>query len=419
MSLARFVPALLRERLEFRRFWLGQTISLFGDQITLIALPLLAVYELDATAAEMSYLTAAALLPNLLFSLPAGVFADRNGRRRLTMIAADVARAALLAAVPASVALGVLSLPLLSLIAFLIGSAGVLFGVCYLTLFAALVPAERYVSANSLLSGSRALSSVAGPSVGGLLVQAATAPLAIALDAVSFLVSACFLLRISPTEPPREEARRGLLLDGVRYILHEPLVRAALAATATLNLFNFAFAALFYLYASRDLDLSPGTLGLILGAAAVGGLLGSLIAGRVVDALGIGPTFVLGCLLFPAPLMLVPLAGGPPALILLMLFAADFFAGLGVMILDISAMSLFAAVIPDRLRARVSGAYMLVNYGVRPLGALLGGVLAGALGMRPALWIVTAGGLLGVLWLLPTPLPRLHGLPEPARQAEA
>jgi MFS family permease len=410
----RLTPALLRAHPGFRRFWTGQTVSLIGDQISLIALPLVAVLSLDASAAEMGYLTAAALVPALLFSLHAGALVDRRGRRRQTMILADLGRAALLALVPAGAALGVLSMPALYVIAFLTGALGVLFMVSYNALFVALVPRDDYVGAMSLLNGSRALSSVVGPSAGGLLVQVLTAPVAIAVDAVSYLVSAVFLRRVEAVEPPREEARRGLVLSGARFIASSPIVRSALLATATLNFFDYGFLALFFLYATRSLGISPGTLGVVLGAGAVGGVIGSLVTGRVVRRIGVGPAFVVGCVVFPLPLLLVPLAGGPQWAVLLALLAAEFGAGLGVMMLDISIGSIFAAVIPDRFRSRVSGAYMVVNYGVRPLGALAAGALATSIGTRETLWIAAGGGCLAVLWLLRSPLLRLRSLPEPA-----
>ena len=406
-------PVLLREDRQFRRFWAGQIASLVGDQVSLIALPLVAVLSLHAQAAQMGYLTAAGLAPNLLFSLHAGAWVDRRGRRRRTMLAADLGRAALLATIPVAYGLDALTIEQLYVIGFLVGTLTVLFYVSYSTLFVALVPRERYVEANSILHGSRALSYVSGPSLGGLLVQLFKAPFALVVDAASFLVSAFFLSRIAPPEPPTDDASRGRVTDGLRYIVGSPVVRASLAATATINLFNFAFAALFILYATRSLHVRPGTLGLVLGAGAVGGVVGAALAGGLSRRIGFGPAFLLGCVVFPAPLVLVPLASGPKSVVLALLFLAEFGSGFGVMVLDISVGSIFAALIPDRLRARVSGAYMVVNNGVRPLGSLGGGALGSALGLRPTLWIATAGALAGFLWLLPSPLRRLRELPEP------
>ena len=416
----RVVPELLRDDPQFRTFFAGQAISLVGDQITLIALPLVAVLALAATPAQMGYLVTVALLPNLLFSLHAGAWVDRGGRRRQVMIVADLGRAAALASVPIAYAFGALTFAQLYAVGFATGLLSVFFYVSYSALFVALVPRERYVEGNSLVHGSRALSAVVGPSLGGALVQLLTAPVALAADALSFVASAASLARIRPQEPPTEPAESGHLSAGMRYIADSRAIRASLAATATINFFNFVFFALIILYANRYLGVGPGALGLVLGLGAAGAVIGALITGHVSRRIGIGPTYVVGCILFPLPLVLVPLAGGPRWLVLTCLFAAEFGSGLGVMLLDISSGSIMAALIPDRLRSRVAGAYMVVNYGVRPLGAFLGGVLGSAIGVRTALWIAVGGGLLGFLWLLPSPIPRMHELPateEPGQQA--
>jgi MFS family permease len=407
------IPPLLRE-LQFRRFWIGQTVSLFGDQVTLIALPLAAVLVLDAGPAQMGYLVAAELGPALLFSLHAGAWVDRRGLRRQTMIATDLGRAALIATIPLAYALDALTMEHLYVVGFLVGTLAVVFQVASASLFSTLVRRDQYVEASSLYYGSRAFSFVAGPTVGGVLVQAFKAPFALIVDSVSYLVSAAFLASIEPREAETEEAERGHVLAGLRYIRRTAIIRAALAATATVNFFNFMFWALFVLYATKTLDVEPGTLGLVLGAGAVGGLIGSVAAGPVSGRIGIGPAFVMSCVLFPAPLLLVPLADGPKPVVLAMLFAAEFGSGIGVMIVDITAGAIFAAQIPERLRARVSGAYGFVNNGVRPLGSLAGGALGAWIGLRPTLWIACTGALLGVLWLLPSPMPRLRELPESA-----
>jgi MFS family permease len=407
------VPSLLRENPQFRRFWLGQSISLLGDQVSLIALPLVAVLTLDASAAQMGYLVAAELAPNLLFSLHAGAWADRQERKRHVMIATDVGRALLIGSVPVAYAFDALTFPHMLVVAFLMGTLSVLFHVSYNPVFVKLIPRERFVEGGSIMHGSRALSYVAGPSIGGALVQAISAPATLVVDACSYIVSALFLRSVKVEEPEPEPAGKGHVVAGVRWVFGNPIVRAALGATATINFFNFVFFALFILYATRSLDVAPGTLGLVLGAGAAGGVLGAVVTNRVARRIGIGPAFAVGCVVFPAPLLLVPLAEGPRWVILGCLFLAEFGSGLGVMMLDITAGAIFAAVIPDRLRSRISGAYMVVNYGVRPLGALTGGALGSWIGLRPTLWIATAGALAGFLWLLPSPILGLRELPEP------
>jgi predicted MFS family arabinose efflux permease len=376
-----------------------------------------AVLALEATAAQMGYLVAAELAPNLLFSLHAGAWADRRTSKRQIMIATDVGRALLIGSIPLAYAFDALTFPHMFVVAFLMGTLSVLFHVSYNPLFVVLVPRERFVEGGSIMHGSRALSYVAGPSIGGLLVQAVSAPVTLVLDACSYVVSALFLRSVEAEEPATEAPGKGHVVAGVRWVFAHPIVRAALGATATINFFNFVFFALFILYATRSLDVEPGTLGLVLGAGAVGGIVGAVVTNRVARRIGIGPAFAVGCVLFPAPLLLVPLAEGPRWVVLGCLFLAEFGSGLGVMVLDISVGAIFAAVIPDRLRSRVSGAYMVVNYGVRPLGALVGGALGTWLGLRETLWIATAGALLGVLWLLPSPILRLRELPENAEGA--
>ena len=408
----RLIPRVLRENLVFRRVWSGQTISLFGDQISLIAIPLTAVLVLDANAKQMGYLIAAELIPNLFFALHAGAWVDRRGRRRQTMIFTDLVRAAVLATIPLAYAIDALTIQQLYVVAFVTGTMTVFFHVAYSSIFVALVERDDYVEANSLLAGSRAFSFVAGPSVGGILVQLLKAPFALVVDSVSFLFSAGFLASIDPEEPEVEEAQKGHVVAGVRYIVTSSVMRSSLLATATINLFNFVFHALFILYAVRSLHVRPGTLGIVLGAGAVGGLIGSFVTTRLGRTIGIGPTYILGCIVFPVPLVLVPLAGGPYWLILAMLFLAEFGAGLGVMILDISAASIFAALVPHRLRSRVSGAYMVVNNGIRPVGSLIGGFLGTAIGLQTTLWIGVVGAAAGFLWLLPSPIPKMRELPE-------
>ena len=405
---------LLRER-DFRNFWLGETISLLGDQISLIALPLAAVLVLDADAADMGYLTAAGLAPHLLLSLPAGVWLDRVARRRRIMIAADLGRALLVATVPLAHVFDALTMAQLYGVAFGVGSLAVFFDLSYSTVFVSITSREHYVEGNALVNGSRSFSFVGGPSLGGLLVQLFSAPFALLADAVSFLVSALFLGRIRADEPPLEPEEGGFrsqIATGMRFIAGSPIFRPMLAGVATLNFFNFAFAALLVLFATRELNIEPGTLGAVLGAGAVGGLVGAAVAGRIGRRLGVGPAFVLGCFLFPAPLVLVPLADGPRPAVLGMLFTAEFLSGFGVMILDINVGAIILAATPHRLRSRATGAFRFVNYGIRPFGALAGGALGSAIGLRPTLFIASVGALAGLLWLLPSPIPTLRELPE-------
>jgi predicted MFS family arabinose efflux permease len=327
------------------------------------------------------------------------------------MIAADLGRAALLVTVPVAWALGVLTFAQLIVVALAAGALGAVATVAYGSVYAALVERDRLVEAGVLINGSRAGAAVAGPSVGGVLVAALTAPVALLADAASFVVSAWWLRRVT-LRPPVGEVSGGLV-EGPRFIAGSTVVRPILTATATLNFFSFVVVALYALYATRSLGVDPSELGLVLGLGAIGGLAGAAVTSRIVRRVGVGAAFAAGCVLYPAPMLFVPLAGGPHALVLTALLAESVGATFGVMIVDITAGAILAAAVPEGLRARMTGAFQFVNYGVRPLGALAGGALGATIGIRPTLIVAVAGALASVMWLLPSPVLRLRSLPEP------
>jgi len=403
---------LLRDTM-FRRYWSAAAISFVGDQVALLALPLLAVLTLGATPAQMGYLTAAGLAPSLVFSVLAGVWVDRRPTRRRVMVAADVLRGLLILSIPVAAAVGMVSLTQLYAVAFLVGTCAVFFEVANGTLFVSLVRPDRYVQASSLIHGARSVSFVAGPALAGVIVQILSAPVALVLNVATYLASALLLGRTRATEPPPDRSGRGRVAAVFRFLRQDRTLATMLASVATVNLFNYAFSALLVLYVTVHLGVSPGLLGMVLGSAAAGALLGSMVTGPLARLVGVGPAYVIGLVGFPLPLLLIPLAGGPQPVVLTLLVLAEVLSGLGVMILDITAGSLMAALIPHRMRARVSGLFRTVNYGVRPVGALLGGALGTLVGVRPTLWIAGAGAVLGVLWLLRSPIPRLRALPDP------
>ncbi len=403
------LPPLLRD-VQFRRYWSGATVSLFGDRVSSLAIPLAAISVLHAGAAQMGYLTAAGLLPSLAFSVVFGVWIDRIRSRRRLMIAADLLRAVLFAAIPALFLFGGLSLPELYAVALLVGCSSLAFGLAQNSILPALVPRERYIEANSLLQGSRAVSQFVGPSVGGFLVQTLSAPFAVLFDAFSYVASAFSLMRISPKEPDPAPRETGDATKGLRFLWRSPVLRPALLSVATINLFNYVFSALFLLYASRTLGVGAATIGLILGLGAIGTIAGALVAAGISRRIGVGRTLLLGTVLFPAPLVLVPLAGGPHIAVLALLLLSELGSGFGVMLLDVSFGAIWTASLPDEIRGRVNGALSLVNNGIRPIGALIGGALPALVGIHATMWVGACGALLGCLWLLPSPIPAMHAL---------
>lgn len=405
------VPSLLREG-AFLRYWSAQTISFLGDQVTIVALPLAAVLTLNATPFQLGLLSAAWFLPNLLISMHAGAWVDRRGKRRKTMIMMDAGRAVLLASVPIAYFFGVMTLAQLFVVAFLAGSMGVIFTVATQGLFVAVVPRERYLEGTSLSRGTYSFSWIAGPGLGGLLVQALSAPIAILADVVSFVGSAFLLRSVAADEPEGDQSQRGKLGEGLAFVRRTPVLMAKFVAGAALNLFFSIYFALFLLFAARELHLPAGLIGLAVSSGAVGALLGSMFTSRAVKWIGLGVTFIIGSFVYPAALILVPFAGGAVWQRFGMFTAAEFLSGAGMMLLDISGSTIQQAITPDRVRARVQGAYQATNYGARPVGALLGGLLAGVFGLRPVLVLAVVGGVVSVIPLLASPIPRMRGIPD-------
>ncbi|MEU7607929.1 MFS transporter [Micromonospora sp. NPDC049204] len=407
-------PPVLRRDRRFRTFWIGQTISDFGDRISELALPLIAVTLLTATPVQVSVLTALIWLPNLL-GLFLGAWVDQRTHKRRLLIIADLIRGAVLLSLPVAYLFGAVTLAQLYLVALLTGTGAVLFAMARQAFFVALVPRSAYVDANSKLSMSRSLSFLAGPAVGGGLVQALSAPAAIVVDAASFLGSALLLSRIPVTEPPpppRRTSTLGLVREGLVLVVRHPVLRAALGCTSTVNFFTFISGALLVLYASRELDLSAGAIGVALGFGAVGGLAGAALAPRISRAIGLGRTAMIGVVLFPVPLALTALVSGSTWTKVAMLAAIELVSSFGVMLMDVNLNALLTAVTPDDARGRRAGAYSAVNYGIRPLGALVGGALGTTIGLRPTLVVAGLGGVLAVLWLLASPVRHIRTLDD-------
>jgi Transmembrane secretion effector len=406
------LPPLLKDDATFRRVWIGRGASMLGDEISLVALPLLGVLTLGFGPSEVGFLTAAGLAPNLLLSLHAGAWVDRRGRRRRTMIVADVGRALLLAGVAVAGIGGFLTRGELYGAAFLVGTLSVLFNLSYSSLFVTLVARESYVAASQLVHGARAMASVAGPSLGGALVQVATAPVALLVDALSFVASAATLWRVEvPETPPAADSSHDVV-SGARFIVRSPLVGPTLGAIATVSFALGGYPALPLLYVVGSLGFSPGAIGLILGMGALGSVAGAALARRLTRVLGLGVALTWAIFALPAALLAVPLAGGPQAVVAGILFAAQFVGGFAVLVFDIIAGALLAAAIPATIRARAQGAFNFVNVGVRPLGALGAGALGELVGLRTALVVCSLVGMLGVLALLASSVPHLRTIDE-------
>jgi MFS family permease len=402
---------------DFVKLWTGQTISLIGSQVTFLALPLTAVLVLNATPAQMGVLTAAGAIPSLLVGLFAGVWVDRR-RRRPILIAADLGRAALLLLIPVAALLGVLRIEYLYVVAFLVGTLGLFFDVAHHSFLPSLVGREQLVEGNSKLEISDSVAEIVGPGLAGGLVQLVTAPIAIVVDAISFLISALFLGLIRTPEPapkPPDEQQNilGEAVEGLSLVSGNALLRAIAGSMSTLHLFNSVLEAVFVLYVTRELGIGPGLLGLIFASGSVGFLVGALLPGWVSRRFGLGSGIIGGLLLVGLSDLLIPLVGGSGVVMvrILVLMAAQFFFGLGLTIFNIGQVSVRQAITPDHLQGRMNATLNFIAAGSVPLGGLLGGGLGEMIGLRPTLVLAALGEMLAVLWLILSPMRSLREQP--------
>ncbi|MCL5108649.1 MAG: MFS transporter [Chloroflexi bacterium] len=399
---------------DFLKLWADQTISQFGSQITFLALPLVAAL-LGATPLEMGVLSAVEMLPFLLVGLPAGVWVDRMPRRPI-LIAGDLGRALVLASIPLAFLLDALTIGQLYVVAFIAGTFTVFFDVAYMSFLPALVTREELVEGNSKLETTRAAAQIAGPGVAGTLIQLFSAPVAILVDSLSFLISAAFLLAVHTGEPAAVRRNpaggvRAEIGEGLRYVFSQPLLRPIASATATFNLFSSATFALYILFAVEELALDAAVIGLIFAVGNVGALLGATAAGTATRLLGLGRSIIGAMVLCGLASFLVPLA--TPATAVALLVPSLVVSGIGNMVYNINQVSLRQAITPARLQGRMNATVRFMVWGTMPIGSLLGGTLGQWLGLRPAILLAAAGSASAFIWLIASPVRTLRVQPPP------
>jgi MFS family permease len=402
----------LRRHPEYAKLWSGQAISAVGSRITAVAMPLAAVVALHASPVQMGVLAALTTLPHLLFGLPAGVWVDRLSRRAI-LVVADVGRAVALGAVPVLGVLGLLRVEHLYVIAFLAGIMTLFFDTAATTLVPALVGRENLVRANGAWVLSNTVANTVGPSLGGWLVQVLTAPVAIAFDAVSFLLSAGCSLLVRVDETPRRGRVRLWpdTFEGVRALFAGSILRpVAISATAG-ALAGAMQGALLVLYLVRDLALTPALVGLAFAVAGGASVVGALLARAWTERLGPGPSYVTGQLLFGLGVLVMAAATGPTAAVLAMLLMAFVLAGVGPPFFQVPQVTLRQSLTPEHVLGRVNAAWRFLVFGVQPLGALLGGALGAAIGPRAALVVSGLGVLAAFVWVFRSPVRSLRRIP--------
>ncbi len=405
---------------DFRQLLAADTISQLGSRVSVLALPLVAVLALHASTLEVGLLTASTTLAFLVVGLPAGALMDRT-LRRAVLISADVGRALILGSVPLAWALRVLTMPQLYLVAISTGILNVFFDVAHQSYLPSLIHREHLIEGNSKLQAVASVGVIAGPALGGFAIQLLTAPIAVAIDAVSFLGSAWFISRIRKREDPLDARRSAKLtndvIEGVRFVFADRLFRAIAMSTAVACVFNGVRAPILILLLSRQLHLSGGIIGAFFSVVSVGALVGALVANRVARRIGSGRAIVLSLLITTPFQLLVPFARH--GWLLWAAAVANAIVWLGAGVYDVSQISFRQEATPERLLGRMNATYRFLTWGPIPLGGVLGGVLGQVFGIRTALWIAAVGGLLPCLPLMFSPLRGMRDLPKPVQRGEA
>ncbi|MGH2587340.1 MAG: MFS transporter [Dehalococcoidia bacterium] len=406
---------------DFLRLWAGQTVSLFGSQVTILALPLTATLVLDATPVQMGLLGATGTLPFLLIGLFAGVWVDRL-RRRPVLIAADLGRAVLLGSIPLAAALDQLTMAQLYAVSLLTGFLTVFFDVAYQAFLPSLVERRQLVEGNGKLEMSNSTARVAGPGLAGALTQLLSAPAAVLWDAISFLLSALFIGSIRGPEPApnRKAERSGIwaeVREGLRLVLRDPLLRPLAISTAAGNLCTGVVTALFVLFLVETLHLAPAVIGLISAVGSVGALVSAMLVAPVTQRLGIGRALVTGKLLLAAGALLMPVAAGPAVVAAAVLTASRLVGTAGQVLSNVNQVSLRQATAPARLQGRVNATNRFLVWGTMPIGALLGGLLGEAIGVRPTLAVGAVGMALAAVSVLLSAVPSVREAPEAEGEA--
>jgi MFS family permease len=403
----------LWHHLDFRRLWIAETVSKLGTTVSQIAMPLVAILVIDASTFEVGLLVTLETLAFLVIGLPAGAWVDRM-RMRNVLIVNDVVRAAAMGSVPLAAWLGVLEMPQLYVVALVVGASTVFFDVAYQSYLPELVARDELVEGNAKLTASESVAWLVGPGLGGLLIQILTAPFALLVDALSFLWSAAWVSAIKKRTPkPERKPDRHLgreIAEGLRFVFGNRLLRSIAMCTGSSNLFNTVGMAVIMVLLARELDLSPGVIGLMTSVSAVGALVGSVVARRVADWLGQGPTIWVSAL-FSAPFGFVaPFVQRDWTLVLYAL--AQLFFMTSVVVYNIAQVSFRQGLTPHALLGRMNATMRFLVWGTMPLGALLGGILGSTIGVRETLFVSAVGMSLAWLPVFFSPLRTMRELPQ-------
>ncbi|MFN8636057.1 MAG: MFS transporter [Chloroflexota bacterium] len=398
---------------DFLKLWAGHTVSQAGSLIGRFALPLVAILTLDATPGEVALIRMADALPGVVIGLVAGVWVDRL-RRRPLMIWTDLGRALLLVSIPLAALLGVLSLGQLFVVVLAAGTMTALFEVAHRSYLPTVISRDELIEGNSKLQASGSVVEVGAFGFAGLLVQLLTAPGAILLDAISFLVSAVCLTAIRKPEPPvhdgaAEQSTLAAIREGWRLVLHDPILRAIAGTRALYELSLFIWVSMLLVFLTRDLEMEPVVFGVLFAIGGVASFFGAVAAGPVERRLGLGPTLIVTFAITAVSLLLVPLATGPFWLVVLMVGLPQLTDATAT-IFQIHEESVVQSRVEDRSLGRVTASLRVASWSAMLLGTILGGILGETIGPRLTMLVGAVGALPAVVWLCCSPIRHLKRL---------
>ncbi len=406
-------------RPDFRRLWIGETVSQLGSMVSDLALPLVAILLVHASTFEVGALSASQTVPFLLVGLPAGAWVDRLPKRSV-LICADLVRAVALGSIPLAALMHVLTIGQLFAVAVVAGVGTVFFDVAYQSYLPELVARDEVVDGNAKLQISESVAQIAGPAAGGVLIQWLTAPYAVLVDAISFLWSVLWLGRIRhrsrPARPTAGRDLSGEIGAGLRFVLSHRLLRAIVMCTGTSNLFHGMSAAVYFVLLARILRLSPGVIGLIAAVGSIGALVASLFAARIRARLGAGPAVWLPILVCAGPTYILPFVHRDWTLLLLAVGQVVYAAG--VVTYNIAQVSLRQVLCPPELLGRMNATVRFVVWGTLPVGALLGGALGTRIGVRPTLLVAAMGASVAFVPVVLSPLRTMREVPSIERLSD-
>jgi MFS family permease len=401
-------------RSDFAKLWTGLSVSVVGTEITALALPVIAAVTLEASPLEMGILAGLGQAPFLLFSLPAGAWVDRLRRRRV-LISCDVGSALLLLSIPIAALFDGLSYVQLCAVAFGVGTFQLFFDIAHYAYVPALVGRGELTRFNSRLQVSHSAAAAGGPGLGGVLIQLLSAPIAVLIDAISFLCSAFLLSSIRKTEAPIDSGESTGMLravrDGLRMLLGHRLLRPIMVISVPIGFFGAGVTALYILYATRELGLSPLVIGAIFAAGGVAALPGAVLAERAGRRFGVGRTILGGYAIVGVAALCIPLAAGPTAVVIGVLVLGRVLDGLSETVANIHQWTLRQAVTPDRLAGRVTAGHRFIVYGACALGAFASGALGSLIGVRATLAVFAIGIIVSPLLAVSSALVGLREQP--------